>query len=474
MPSLFLILIVGLYLLVLIFGTHFIRTVSFNRYEAVTFECSATALLLSLLLILRYGFSWQRGVFAATMLAGFVGNAFSQFHFYEKLQKIIKNAFDEKATKLNNANDQNKVDAINKTLRDMASRAIMPSFSRFIEESKLFNNPGSFIGLVKSIMKRQRFQKKKYLMRECFADNVNLIGPCKPMIGKMMHDQTEDTVAGALHANDLALKYRDEMIGLALFDTLGFGALAAIWVLLVRSQAGLSAAAADSGLVPAVWLGVLLVAFTALSHVLRYIAFARYESFFYELCFSALVAVSFGFFEKLMSGVPLPLPAWIGFACVLVFFLASSIINKSTDSALHKSLNALFSKIIYMIPPDHPTNRAKRKFLQNLKIICEWAIVPSQSKSSLSRILRKVKLFKDAKVAEEQKKLDEMIRILKDLLLKIAPGWDKTVPAEEMGIIVDAIEKKAPKKVAATHSIMTVVGLLSLAAALICIWAGIL
>ena len=162
MPSADLVIITGLFLIIIVFGTHYIRTWAFNRHEAITFECSSAAFLFSLLLMIRYGVTWKLLLAAIVLFIAFAANAFSQWHFYMVLQDIIEKAFESKSKYL-----RKKENAyyINDILKTMASVAIMPSFSRFIEESKMFNNPGGFIGLVKSVMKRQRFQKKKYLMQ---------------------------------------------------------------------------------------------------------------------------------------------------------------------------------------------------------------------------------------------------------------------------------------------------------------------
>lgn len=469
----------GVFLLVLFYGTHFIRTVSFNRYEAVTFECSSGSFLLSLLLIYYYGFSWPRAALAGMLLAGFVFNAFSQWHFYMVLQERIKKAFAEKAKYLEDQSKEAKT-TINETLETMASIAIMPSFSRFIEESKLFNNPGSFIGLIKTIMKRQRFQKKKYQMRECFADNVNMIGPCKPMIGKMMKDQTsENVISSAIHANDLALDYPDEKKGLASFDFFGFGAMIAIWVSLACNQHSLSGEILNCNFKRAAWMCLLLTAFTALSHVLRHFAFARYESFSYELCFSVLVAASFGCFEKLVSGAGVSIAAMIDFACVLILFLESSLINRSTDSALHKILFKYYSDIIFMIPPDSETNRTKRRFLHNLKVISEWAIVPFPGGGKLSDHFQN--LLKKREMRHEGKKnmvsqLFEfetinmrkvcMQEMMQDLVIKVAP--------ECKGGILTNETAKIAGRINSAKWYIRVLGFLSLAAMMFFVWEGVL
>ena len=159
MPQFDIFIITGLFFNIIVLGTHYIRTWAFNRHEAMTFECSSAAFLISLMMMIRYGVTIRLLVVAIVLLIAFAANAFAQWHFYMVLQDIIKEAFERKSKLLR---DQENAGYINNILQTMASVAIMPSFSRFIEESKLFNNPGGFIGLIKSVMKRQRFQKKNY------------------------------------------------------------------------------------------------------------------------------------------------------------------------------------------------------------------------------------------------------------------------------------------------------------------------
>ena len=156
MNDLNLLFILGVCMAAVVIAAHFVRTWAFNRHEAITFESSAAAFLISVLLLIRYGFSAGRLLLAGVLLLGFVLNAFGQWHFYMELQDVIKNAFAERASYLkeNGPQAEKGLPEVTDQLMTMASVAIMPSFSRFIEESKLFNNPGSLIGLIKSLMKR--------------------------------------------------------------------------------------------------------------------------------------------------------------------------------------------------------------------------------------------------------------------------------------------------------------------------------
>ena len=474
----------GVYLLALFFGTHYIRTVFSKRYEAVTFECSSAALLLSFLVMLRCGCSRPLFWLVLALLLGFVGNAWSQWFFYLRLQDIIREKFKQKADCLKDLSGEEdcyakKSEAISGNLQVMASVAIAPSFSRFIEESKMFNNPAGFIGLLKSLMKRMRFHKRKYLIRECFAENVNLIGPCKPTVSAMMQDQTpENVVPGAIHAGDLALGKRDEILGLLSFDVLGFGALIAIWVFFSCQKELLSGTKTGaSG-----WMLLLLLpAFSALSFALRHYAFARSESFWYELSFSSLVAASFEFVTRLLSPGELPRAAWVS-GLVLALFLAASFAYFTADSALHKMYRKFFSAVISLIPPVSETNCAKRQFLRNLQIVSEWAIVPFPGRGWGKR--KRPLDFESRKLRDRLRVFEEinenkqnMRRRMEDLVDQIAPGWrsDKLLEKDQNRAVKSSAEfadrEKTEKKIRRAKFLMTAFGILSLAAAVfVCVF----
>ena len=231
MPSISDTIIIGCYLFALIFGTHLLRTIAFGRHEAVTFECSSVALLFPLLLMTRNRCSWQLILISVFLCAGFIGNAFSQRYFYLIMQDRIKAALEKRAKHM----DCHRQSVIKYSLLPMASRAIMPSFSSFLEESTWFSYPGNLIGLLKSVIRRERFQNKKFLMRECIADSINMIGLCKTEVNFLQGQETgeaRDFTSGTVQASDLALKPEDEKRGLLCFDTLGFGAFVAIWCFL--------------------------------------------------------------------------------------------------------------------------------------------------------------------------------------------------------------------------------------------------
>ena len=364
------------YLILFVVITHVIRTWAFSRYEAVTFEFSSVMVMVSIAFVGQYGLDSIPTVlvFSLCFIMFFV-NAFSQYRFYIILQDKIKKAFNSRTDFLG---DKEKEEVINKNLCTMATVAIMPSFSRFIEESKFFNNPGSLIGLVKTTMKRQRFQKKKYLMRECFARNANLIGPCAPSISKenVAHGENKGFPA-IIHVNDLALDYKQEKIGLFLFDLCGFGAL----LLMIGFVVYLQMKNETDYLViewnEEIWVYIFAAfLFTLISHSLRHYAFARYESFWYELTFTVLIISSSRIILSLVYEGVDQYWKWGALAFYTMVFVSLSFINKRYDKKLHTNIKKKYDEIIRMIKNDSETDRAKIEFINNLKYISEWALVP--------------------------------------------------------------------------------------------------
>ncbi|MBE5826407.1 MAG: hypothetical protein E7307_07185 [Butyrivibrio sp.] len=459
------IIIITLYMLVIVFGTHFIRTLAFNRYEAVTFECSSITTLISMLLIWKYGPKPQLVGLFVGMLLLFIIDAMSQWHFYMVLQDVIKRAFSGRAEYLK----RNGVDgSVNETLLTMASVAIMPSFSRFIEESKFFNNQGGFIGLIKSIMKRQRFQKKKYQMRESFAENVNLIGPCKPEIDSMMYD-AEHVVPGAIHANDLALDYPDEKKGLFAFDATGFGALIIVYAVLVYGLV----TGASFGPAKEITFGgtaLLLAAsalITLLSHVLRHFAFARYELVSYEFSFAALVITSFQVFHGLVTGSDVSYMRYFVLAATLVIFLGLSFANRRLDKELHKKINEQYDQILYKIPLETETDRTKRRFLNNLKYICEWALVPFPGSE------KRFKMFSKLMFTQKMRDFEIINKRKIDMPGKAALLIDKIVP-EYDSEVTEADFCLDERRLARFKRITGAIGIIEYAALFLCIALGIM
>ena len=484
MSSIVRILLAGAILSLLIYLTHSIRTWAFGRHEAVTFECSAAACLISLLLLPQLGWSLCLILWAAGLFAAFLANAFTQWFFYMKLQDNMKGAFGKRASYLNtlgSADPQGteRAKIITDTLQTMASVAVMPSFSRFLEESKFFNDPGSFIGLVKSILRRQRFQKKKFQMRECFARIVNLLCPCKPMIGSAEADAAggktagedpdqnspgSDTIPGVLHANELALNYTQEKIGLAVFDVLGFGA--AIWIWHGLDLAAKAETAPGAGL-HGLWYLLLLPLFAWLDLVLRRRAFARYESFGYELSFAALMAVAFCVLRTWLAGRPIAVWAWVVLGLVFSLFLLSSFLDHRLDKRLHARIDRIFVKLIEGIPPETETNRAMRTILKDLRTISAWAIVPfTDTDGPLERPVKKLPEGKRKQFRELVKKKDKMPEQMAKILAALVPE-----PKHDISEGMFSIDPKDQKK---TQAAMMIIGSLGVAAVVAAACWGVL
>ena len=461
MPSLEIVLKTGCFLFAIVFGTHYIRTWAFNRHEAITFECSSTAFLISILVIVRCGYTKRFGIIAACLLIAFIANAFSQWHFYMVLQRIIEKAF---ATKSDRLKKQEDAYYINNILQTMASVAIMPSFSRFIEELKMFNNPGNIIGLVKSIMKRQRFQKKKYLMRECFAENVNMIGPCKPTIDSMVYDP-KHIVSSAIHANDLALGYSDEKKGLFSYDILGFGGLFVLWYNLAANLASLSVESKTGTISAAAIALIAMLGFTCICHILRHFGFARYESITYELSCTVLMTASFFVFMDIVSPDGFSRKECYILALLLFLFLTASFINRKTDKALHKDINNKFEEIIYHIPPDSETNRTKRKFLNNLKFISEWVVVPFPGDERRIDLVSAIMLTPKLRLFDSiNQKKKEIPALMEKLVDRIVPEYENRVNAEDFRVPTN--------RLFFTKRALNTVGIIGIVTVCVCIWLG--
>lgn len=378
------ILIIFVFLLILTFATHFIRTFAFNRHEAVTFECSVITVVIAFANLVIYGINWFRVGEFLLFLALFIANAYSQYHFYLKLQSNISKVFKRKADTLMHATEdkvKEKDRYINDNLKILAAVAIMPSFSRFIEESKFFNSPENIIGLTKSIMQRSRFQKKKYLMREKFSECINYIGPCRATITDY-NDSESSILSDPIHPNDLALSDKDEKLGLFLFDFTGFGAMLFLFIQMIldRVNPGVLPASADYALpIPMFIIGLFPLIF--LAHFLRNIAFARYESIPFEALFVTLILEGYLFYQSFEEGILKGKYPWniISIVLLVIFFAlftAAALENKKYDKKLHIRINKCFVPVISSIEYENETTRVQRKFLENLQYISTWAITP--------------------------------------------------------------------------------------------------
>ncbi|MBQ6603426.1 MAG: hypothetical protein IJH99_08515 [Eubacterium sp.] len=377
-------LITVIYLLIIAYGTHFLRSRAFNRYEGVTFECSFITVLIAPLLIWKYGFSVWLIVLFAVFAVLFIANGLAQRKYYDKLQERIAKAVEIRTGKEEGRNEENLAGRLKK----LGAASIMPSFSTFIEESRFFKKQGGLIGLIKTSMKRQHFQDQKYVMRECFADMLNLIGPCKAEIVLSREDLkkkeagtgTEETpvIRPAVRANDLALTAKDEKKGLAAFDILGFGGLLLLLIVLVvffvRNPTG--AAGGNAVMKTAAALAAAAVV-TVLGHLLRRKAFVRPESAVYEAFFAVTVVSSFFAFDTLANGACCGLVKGLIFLLAVVIFAALTFFFRHRDRKHQEETDAMFEEYLYHIIPDSETNRTKRRFIRDMKTLSIWAASPS-------------------------------------------------------------------------------------------------
>ena len=380
-------LITVIYLLIIVYGTHFLRSRAFNRYEGVTFECSFITVLIAPLLIWKYGFSVWLIVFFAVSAVLFTANGLAQRKYYDKLQERIAKAVEIRTGKDGKEEGQNE-ETLAGRLKKLGAASIMPSFSTFIEESRFFKKQGGLIGLIKTSMKRQHFQDQKYVMRECFADMLNLIGPCKAEIVRNREDPEKKTagtgtektpvIRPAVRANDLALTAKDEKKGLAAFDILGFGGLLLLLIVLVvffvRNPAG--AAGGNAVMKTAAALAAAAVV-TVLGHLLRRKAFVRPESAVYEAFFAVTVVSSFFAFDALANGACCGLVKGLIFLLAVVIFAALTFFFRHRDREHQEETDAMFEEYLYRIIPDSETNRTKRRFIRDMKTLSIWAAAPS-------------------------------------------------------------------------------------------------
>lgn len=301
----------------------------------------------------------------------FLLNTRFQSYYYFKLQsklnKVIKN-------KTENIGEKTKRDFLEKTILYLSSAAVVPSFSRFIEESHLFNNPGGFIGMVKSIMGRNRFHKNKYLMRIKIADMVNLV-----WVGKNSGENSVNPsgVAEFIHDEDIALDYKDEKIGLVAFDVFGFGAIIIVGIVMYLERIGMITSNTSCKM-PVIMLAMGLLFLVVVSHVCRHYAFERYENIVYEFSFATILTVSYLFFVK---GTYEKID-YILLGIGILQFLLISLINRIFDKKLHKGIDQKLNNIIRLVDIDTEIGRVIKRSVENLKVISLYSISTQNGKQN--------------------------------------------------------------------------------------------
>ena len=393
-----------IYVIVLAIVMALIRTRTYGRHEALTFDYSMIATLLSGVIIWDYGFSKYLMSTVITLFFLFIINACIQSFFHKKLQKKMKKCFEIKEAYINKKKDNDKnsnklIAEVVNNLQEMASAIVMPSFSRFIEETKFFNNPGGLIELIKATIRRNKFQQKKYRIRECFVENVNLLGPCRAEIKSsrvVNNEKMCHIIPNIINTDDLALEYADEKKGLICYDIIAIGSIMIIIVLLIALcfipvQGGIRI---PIPLLEKIILFTSAFAFIFISYALRRKAFDKRENIFYEFSYASVVIASYSFFSCLIFQKGVFISQYIILGITVATFLVHSFIYHRINKKFHNMLNKNYDELIKEILPDTEVNCTRRKFLYNLKIISEWSVDPFLFKKKVNNIIIVKKIAK--------------------------------------------------------------------------------
>ena len=450
-----------LVILVIVFAPHFVRTVLFGRYEAVTYECNVVAFLVSYFFLVKYNSFWPIIVFLILLVASGV----AQFYFYMKLQKTVLKIFSKKKKK-EERNERN--DRFLDMIKIMVCCTIVPSFSRFIEESNPFNNPGNFIGLIKTYMKRKRFHKKKYLIRDVSADMINSIGYGKatPKKGSDVNDFNFVEIK-TYEPEEFALDKKNEIAGLVAFDGTGFGAIAILTVFLLLFLKDNAGNAAWSVINRSTWpFGIIFLIFPIIIWFFRYIAFANREYIQWEYISSFSLFMWFTFvFKWLTSGFDLShmIIAVISTAIYLIALIMISINEKKRTKGFTEMLDDKikllkrhtkdeYVKSIVDSPKGDAkdkseyvseVNRVKLRYLENIRQITPSMIssgrIPVKMGDKEKKKFEEFSLDED--IEADEKKSGNTIRFFKNIMF-----YKKYMP-ELLSRTSAAIDKDGTNKI---------------------------
>ena len=362
------------YLFVILFVafTHILLCKFFRVYEAVTYECSLAAVLLTLMNMRTGGLTFPNvAAFVICMLA-FLLNALSQKHFYGKLKKIVANVLSTRDFDTKNKGSR-------EDMTDIVSGSVVPSFSRFIEESKLLNNPANLFGLIKRTLSRDRFQKRKFLIREKSAELLNYTSfysaprQSKTVVNSAPKKLKKEAPGPIVTPEDLALDYGDEKKGLFSFDALGFGALIGSMIFVYKFSSG-----QESSAMPEWLFYLLLIAVGFISYGFRHIAFQRNNSLFTELACVAFFPVLYVFSTGTFRSSDWRDYVAFVIAAVLIF-LVFFMYGRSGKIRLRKA-DEQFRKVLQenkRIKEDSAeTRRVIRNCLEDLLFLCPSVLEP--------------------------------------------------------------------------------------------------
>ena len=424
-------------IIVIVFVPHFVRTVLFGRYEAVTYECNVVAFLVSFFFLVKYNSFFPCIIFLILLIA----SGLSQFYFYMKMQKGVLEIFKEKRRK------EKKNRTFLDMIKIMVSCTIVPSFSRFIEESNPFNNPGNFIGLIKTYMKRKRFHKKKYLIRDVSADMINSFG-----YGKVPKDEVvTENALGEKEKNyveietyvpeQFAFDTKNEIAGLVAFDGTGFGAIAILTVFLLLFLRDNAGNAVWNVVNRSTWpFGIIFLILPLIIWFFRYLAFANREYIQWEYISSFSLFMWFTFvFKWLTSGFDLSHMILTAISTVIYLIsLAMISVNEKKRTGvfikmlddriyeLKKETKAKYVKDIF--DPDNKdkdkntyvseVNRVKIRYLENIRQITPSMIssgrIPVKMGDKEKALFDKLVLDEDIEKGKDKK--GNMIAFFKNIM----------------------------------------------------------
>lgn len=424
---------------ILVFSFHYIRTYSQSRYEAVTFECIVVSMYISLANLFFFGLSYKNiYLYTTVILAGMLAlNAFHQYKYLKLMKDRIKKAVNDiiaDIRKTQNKNSDKTADLITKSsdseqnspedvrisyydnLREIGLIVIAPTFSSFIEENELFNNPGGMIGMTKAMLGgRKRFHKKKYEMRERIAELLNLAGPYV--------SQSGSEELQIVKPRDLALEVKDEKGGLIRFDLVGFLSFLVFFAIVILSTYKHSFGTAGSflqvNLSDALIFTGILIGLGLFTWAMRQIAFGRKESPLYEVASSFMIVSVWKEFWDLTQYKALPdYRRIIVLAIIFILWILISFICIKSNKKIHKAINYVFDDINKKLDQYEDKNskindqikeiiRIRRLCVQNLQAVTQCILdSPFAGKDHLDNQLGKMMSMLNCIVGELQLGID--------------------------------------------------------------------
>ena len=403
---------------ILVFSFHYIRTYSQSRYEAVTFECIVVSMYVSLANLFFFGLSFNNiYLYTTVILAGMLGlNTYHQHKYLNMMKERIKKAVNDIIDDIKKTKDQNSTEDIRisyyENLKAIGLTVIAPTFSSFIEENELFNNPGGMIGMTKAMLGgRKRFHKKKYEMRERIAELLNLAGPYV--------SQSGSEELQIVKPKDLALEVKDEKGGLIRFDVVGFSSFILFFAIVVLStykhSYGESGSFLQMNLSDALIFTGLLIGLGLFTWAMRQIAFGRKESPLYEVASSFMIVGAWKEFWDLTQYKAAPdYRRIIVLAIIFILWILISVICITSNKKIHKAIDKEFAGINKELDQYEENNnkksdqikeiiRIRRLCVQNLHAVTQCILdSPFAKRSHLEEQLGKMKSMLKCIVGELQ------------------------------------------------------------------------